>query len=69
MNTDAPCVMVYNGSTYDYYYYISDAYNAEGDTVTAWADSNGDAITDGITVTGEAFWVRSQTAGKLTFSL
>ena len=69
MNTDAPCIMVYNGSAYDCYYYISDAYDADGNGVTAWADTNGDAITDGITVTGEAFWVRSPTAGKLTFSL
>ena len=69
MNTDAPCVMVYNGSTYDYYYYISDAYDADGNETTGWANSNGDVVTDGITVAGEAFWVRSPSAGKLTFSL
>ena len=69
METEAPCIMVYNGSTYDYYYYISDAYNADGNEVTAWANPAGDAVIDGITVTGEAFWVRSPTAGKLTFSL
>ena len=69
METDAPCIMVYNGSAYNCYYYISDAYDAEENTVTAWADPSGNAVTDGVTVTGEAFWVRSPTAGKLTFSL
>ena len=69
METDAPCIMVYNGTAYDYYYYISDAYDTDENTVTAWADPSGNAVTDGITVTGEAFWVRSPSVGKLTFSL
>ena len=57
MNTDAPCIMFYNGSTYDYYYYISDAYNADGNEVTAWADSNGDAV-DMKKKIGTGFWLR-----------
>ena len=69
MDTDAPCIMIYNGVGYDYFYYISDAYDANGDTVTAWADGNGDASTDAIAESGKAFWARSSTAGTLTFSL
>jgi hypothetical protein len=69
MDTDAPCIMIYNGVGYDYYYYISDAYDTNGDTVTAWADGNGDASTGAIAEAGKAFWARSATAGKLTFSL
>ena len=31
MNTDAPCIMIYDGDGgYYYYYYISDAYDADG---------------------------------------
>ena len=69
MNTDAPCIMVYNGVGYDYCYYISDAFDADGNEVTAWADLNGDAIDGEIAEAGEAFWARSSTAGALTFSL
>ncbi len=71
MNEEAPCIMIYNGVGYTYYYYISDAY-ADGDnevTVTAWADGNGDAVTKDIAGAGKAFWARSTTAGTLTFSL
>ncbi len=68
MGTDAPCIMIYNGATYDYYYYISDAYDSEGNEVTAWADNNGDAVTAAIAKVGEAFWVRSGTAGTLTIA-
>lgn len=69
MTTDAPCIMVYNGVGYDYYYYISDAYDAGGNEVTAWSDGNGDAVTGEIADGGKAFWARSKTAGTLTFSL
>jgi len=70
MTTDAPCIMIYDGAGgYDYFYYISDAYDAEGYEVTAWADGNGDAVTGEIADSGKAFWARSATAGKLTFSL
>ena len=70
MNTEAPCIMIYNGVGYNRYYYISDAYDSDGVTeVTAWADGNGDAVTTDIATTGKAFWARSSSAGTLTFSL
>ena len=70
MSTDAPCIMIYDGvSGYDFYYYISDAYDAEGNEVTAWADPNGDEVTGNIAGVGEAFWLRSASAGTLTFAL
>jgi len=69
MESAAPCIMIYNGVGYDYYYYISDAYDAENNTVTAWSDAGGNVVTDDIATTGKAFWARSTTAGTLTFSL
>ena len=70
MGTDAPCIMIYDGvGGYNYYYYISDAYDAEGNEVTAWADGGGDAVTGGIANPGQAFWLRSASSGTLTFAL
>jgi hypothetical protein len=70
MNTDAPCIMIYDGAGgYEYYYYISDAFDADENEVTAWADPYGNAVTGEIAEAGEAFWARSATAGTLTFSL
>ena len=69
MNTDAPSLMIYNGVGYDFYFYISDAYDAEGNEVTAWADTNGDAVTGEIAGAGEAFWLRSTSEGTLMFAL
>ena len=68
MYTDAPCIMVYHGVGYEYYYYISDAYDVGGNEVTAWADGGGDAVTGEIANVGEAFWVRSGSAGTLTIA-
>jgi len=66
MNTDAPCIMIYNGVGYDNYYYISDA----GDNFdeTAWADADGN-VAETIAAPGAGFWLRSSTVGSLTFSL
>ena len=68
METDAPCIMIYNGVGYDCYYYISDAYDADGNPVTAWANGLGDAGTGDIAAVGEAFWVRSSSEGTLTIA-
>ena len=67
MNTEAPCIMVYNGDGYDYYYYISDAFDANENEVTAWADLDGVAVVDDVATSGMAFWARSKTTGTLTF--
>ena len=70
MNTEAPCVMVYDGAGgYNYFYYISDAYDADGNMVIAWADANSDAIVGVVAKQGEAFWARSSTVGTLTFTI
>ncbi len=68
MTTDAPCIMTYNGVGYVYYYYISDAYDAGGNEITAWSDDGGDAVITDIAAVGEAFWVRSGSAGTLTIA-
>ena len=69
MTTDAPCIMIYNGVGYDYYFYISDAYDSDGNEVTGWADPNGDIVTSDVAEPGVGFWLRSATAGSLKFSL
>ena len=71
MESDAAQIQVLNasGSGYNRYYYINDAYDAGGATVTGWSDGNGDlAEGDSISV-GAGFWVKSPTAGSITFSL
>ncbi|MBQ6341076.1 MAG: hypothetical protein IJI36_18225 [Kiritimatiellae bacterium] len=65
MSTDAPCLMIYNGSSYDYYYYISDA--GENYDETGWADGDGNLVTT-VASAGEAFWLRTSSTGTLTFS-
>ncbi len=61
MYTDAAQIQVRNGNSYDLYYYISDAYDAEGDEVTGWADANGDLAEDGINI-GKGFWFKAPAA-------
>ena len=69
METDAPCIMIYDGAGgYNYYYYISDAYDAGGNEVTGWANFSGDEETGTVAGAGTGFWVRSSTAGSLTFA-
>ncbi len=70
METDAAQIQVRNasGTGYNTFYYISDAYSGN-DEVTGWADGAGDlAEGDSISV-GAGFWVKSPTAGSITFSL
>lgn len=67
METEAPCIMIFNGVGYDYYYYITDAYDADGNEVTAWATAGGDEA-GVVSNPGEGFWSRSPVAGKLTFA-
>ena len=70
METEAPCIMIYDGvGGYTYYYYISNAYDTNANEVTAWANAIGNAVIEDIATTGKAFWARSATAGTLTFSL
>ena len=70
---NAPQVQVLNanGRTYALYYYISDAYNLD-DTPhdgACWADAGG-YIAEGTQVgVGQAFWIKSATAGTFTFAL
>ena len=69
METDAPCLMIYDGAGgYNNFYYISDAYDAGGNEVTAWANFSGDEATGSVAGVGTGFWIRSSAAGKLTFS-
>ena len=71
MNTDAPCIMIYDGvSAYYNYYYISDGDDGtERFDLTGWVDPNGNLTTAPIAPAGTGFWLRSATAGTLTFSL
>ena len=69
MESNAAQIQVRNGNAYTPFYYISDAYDADGKEVEGWADGAGDlAEGDSISV-GAGFWVKSPTAGSITFSL
>ena len=69
---NAPMIQVLNaaGTGYSYYYYISDAddgtfvYN-----LTGWVDGTGNLVSGTQVGVGAAFWIKSATAGKFTFSL
>ena len=70
MDEEAPCLMIYDGNGgYDYYFYISDGDDGtERFDLTGWVDAGGN-IVDVVAAPGTGFWVRSTTAGTLTFSL
>ena len=55
------------GSAYVSYYYISDAYDADGNEVTGWA-KDGDLAEPGAIPVGASFWINSPTAGTITFN-
>ena len=70
MESEAPCLMIYDGNAgYDNYYYISDAFDADGNEVTGWANFSGDIVYDDVAPAGTGFWVSSPSAGTMTFSL
>ena len=63
-------IQVFNGATYKHFYYTNDAWNADDEDVgyDCWSDEG--YICEGVQVkAGESFWIKSPTAGKLTFSL
>ena len=54
MNTDAPCIMIYDGiGGYNYLYYISDAYDADGNETDANVPYNVTAQTAGVKLDNE----------------
>ena len=59
-----------DGLTYTMFYYISDAYDAGDNPVAGnvWADDNGHVVTGTQIPVGQAFWVKSASAGSFTFS-
>ena len=69
----APMIQVLqsNGIGYDFYYYISDAYDSSDNPVdgNCWADANGYITTGTQVPVGQAFWIKSATAGTFNFSL
>ncbi|MBR4757709.1 MAG: hypothetical protein IK084_02765 [Bacteroidaceae bacterium] len=69
MDTAAAQILVNTASGYDFYYYLSDAYDSNGDEVTAWADGTGDACSGTQVSAGEGFWMKAPAAGSLTFAL
>ena len=64
--TDAPQMQVWTGAGYKYYYYISDA---TGQTEDCWASGKTRVTTAVLADVGQAFWVKSSTAGKLSFNI
>ena len=69
---NAPMIQVLkaNGKNYDYFYYTSDADDGNGNyTATEWVDAEGFNLTGTQVGVGQAFWIKSATAGKFTFGL
>ena len=69
---NAPMIQVLqaNGKFYDFYYYINDADDGAGNyTATEWVDNLGFNITGTQVPAGQAFWIKSDTAGTFTFGL
>ena len=70
---NAPQIQVLNASGIGYtkYYYISDAYDTDDKSVegNCWADDGGYIVTGAQIPAGQAFWVKSESAGTFTFSL
>lgn len=65
--SDGVMLQVWNGSAYDFYYYINDA----GDNYdeTGWADDTGYVITDIVADGTKGLWAKSpKAAGKITFA-
>ncbi len=69
---NAPMIQVLqaNGQGYDFYYYIDDADDGNGNyTATEWVNAEGFNITGTQVGVGAAFWIKSATAGTFTFGL
>ena len=69
--TDAAEIQYWNGSNYDHFYYISDAYAAGTETelgTNCWALDGVQTEGDSISV-GGSFWLLSKQSGSLTFAL
>ena len=69
---NAPMIQVLtaDGKGYDFYYYVNDADDGNGNyTETEWVDVQGYNITGTQVPAGQAFWIKSATAGTFTFGL
>ena len=67
---DAAQIQYFNGVGYDFYYYISDAYDATDNDVghDCWAIDG--YITTGTQIpAGSAFWFKAKQSGSMTFTL
>ena len=63
-------VLQENGKNYSYYYLINDADDGNGNyTATGWVDSEGFNVSGTQVAVGQAFWIKSATAGTFTFGL
>ena len=72
MRSSAPIIEVLqsNGLGYDFYYYISDAIDSDGNLIdgACWADDGGYIATGAQVPVGQSFWVKSASAGTFTFA-
>ena len=69
---NAPMIQVLqaNGEGYDFYYYVNDADDGNGNyTATGWINDLGFNLEGTQVPTGQAFWIKSATAGKFIFDL
>ena len=70
MEESANELMFWNGTGYDHYYYINEAYDSatdqpiEGDY---WVDGSGYTLKQPVATVGQAFWAKIFQDGSLTF--
>ena len=74
--SNAPCIQVYNGVSYDLYYYTTQAFvdptKTDTTKVTGWANANQVLVGDDTKIpAGVGFWIKTSgtETGTLTFSL
>ncbi len=55
----APCIQVYNGTGYDYYYYTTQARTTDGSLVTGWANALQELASNVYFNVGDALWFKA----------
>ena len=67
---DCAQILVQDGAVYKYYYYITDAWDANDKPLNkdAWGDDGYECVGTSVEA-GASFWIKSGNAGSITFTL
>lgn len=67
MDNDCTSIQVKSKNGYDFYYYISDAYDENENEVEGWSDAGGN-LADPVISSGNWFWLKFVTPGTITIT-